>query len=110
MLDLSAPNATKRNIMTNPAPYYVEKKTITVIDGKRIDSYSPNFVRVIDIAKYGEDAEANSMTSIVRPVSDFVGNAEIDAYTVESDRAIRAYMLKVAEARRNAKNGLPAPK
>lgn len=96
--------------MTNPAPYYLAKQSITVIDGKRIESYSPGFVRVIDIAKYGEDAIANSMTSLVRPVSDFAGNAEIEAYTETSEQARREYLLKAAELRRNAKNGLNAAK
>lgn len=95
--------------MTNPAPHYLKEQVITVIDGKRIESYSPGFVRVIDIAKYGEDAVASGMTSLVRPVSDFAGNPEVEAYAEESEKARYEYLLQVAERHRTAKKGLSAP-
>lgn len=95
--------------MANPAPFFLEEKVITVIDGHRIESYSPGFVRVLDIAKYG-DAPADGLNSLVRPVSDFAGNAEVNAYTAETEKIRSEYHEKIAELHKNAKFGLKARK
>ena len=93
--------------MANPAPHYLKEEVITVIDGKRIESYSPGFVRVVDIAQHGEDAVTGPMTSIVRPVSDFPGNAEVEAYIKTSEKAREDWLLYIDELKRN-KRGLKA--
>lgn len=83
--------------MTNPAPYFVEEKVIAVIDNKRIESYSPNFVKVLDMDVYG-DVESSIYNTRTVPLRELAGKSpEIDAYIVEMDAAIKAYEDKMEE-------------
>lgn len=70
--------------MANPAPYFVEEKVITVIDAKRIESYSPHFVHVLDMDVYGE-VEATIYNTRTVELRSLAGNPDIDAYIAEMD-------------------------
>lgn len=89
--------------MTNPAPYFIEEKTIATIDGKRIDTYSPDFVKVLD-ASVG-DAPADCYNSIVRPVAEFAGHPFIDDHIANMEAAKAAYAEKVANLHKTASFG-----
>ena len=86
--------------MTNPAPYFIEEKTIATIDGKRIDTYSPDFVKVLD-SSVG-DAPADCYNSIVRPLAEFAGHPLIDDHIANMEVAKVAYAEKVAYLHKNA--------
>lgn len=92
--------------MTNPAPYYVEKKTIAVIDGLRIETYSPNFVRVLDTTVFG-DEPSDCYNSIVRGAADFAGHPAVDAYIAEMEIAREEYRKQVEYLHKNASFGAP---
>lgn len=89
--------------MSNPAPYFVEEKVIAVIDNKRIESYSPTFVKVVDMNRHG-DVETTVYNSMVLPLSDFAGHPVIDAYIEEMNEVQRAYAEKMEAV--YAKNGI----
>lgn len=89
--------------MTNPAPYFLEEKTIATIDGKRIDTYSPDFVKVLD-ASVG-DIPADCYNSIVRPITEFAGHPAIDDHIANMEIVKAAYAEKVAHLHKNASFG-----
>lgn len=74
--------------MTNPAPYYVEEKVIAVIDNKRIESYSPRFVQVMDMNVYG-DVESTIYNTLTVHLHSLAGKDPVlDAYIEEMDELI----------------------
>lgn len=84
-------------LMTNPAPYYVEEKVITIIDNKRIESYSPLFVQVMDMDVYG-DVESTIYNSRTIPLRSLAGNPVIDAYIEEMDAVMEEAERKRQES------------
>lgn len=74
--------------MANPAPYFVEEKVIAVIDNKRVESYCPNFVHVLDMNVYG-DVESTIYNTRTVALRDLAGHPEIDAYIAEMDAAVK---------------------
>lgn len=87
--------------MTNPAPYFIAEKTIATIDGKRIETYSPGFVKVLDTTLHG-DAPSDCYNSIVRPSADFAGHPDIDAYIAEMNAKQEEYHRNLPNIRKNA--------
>lgn len=92
--------------MTNPAPHYVEEKTITVIDGLRIETYSPNFVKVVDTKVFG-DEPSNCYNSVVRAAADFAGHPAVDAYITEMEAVRESYRKQMEHLHKNANFGAP---
>lgn len=91
--------------MANPAPYFVEEKVIAVIGNKRVESYSPFFVHVLDMDVHG-DVESSIYNTRTVELSSLAGNPEIDAY-IEEMEALTAQTEKRRTAS-YAKVGLSA--
>lgn len=92
--------------MTNPAPHYVEEKTIAVIDGLRVETYSPSFVKVVDTAVFG-DEPSDCYNSVVRAAADFAGHPAVDAYIADMEIIRANYRKQMEHLHKNASFGAP---
>lgn len=90
--------------MTNPAPHNVEEKTIAIIDGLRIETYAPSFVKVVDTTVFG-DEPSHCYNSVVRAASDFAGHPAVDAYIAEMEIVRENYRKQVEYLHKNASFG-----